>query len=450
MLDQQYFGSENYFSFIEQNFIPFHAVRGQKAGDELYEKFVIRATPTVLIINPDESEIDRIVGFGDTEEFNENMKEILKGTDTFASLLEQYNNNPDDILASFKLAKKYQDTYNRENAKLAVDIYKEIIEKENKAKNIGIPIEDTGEMVCIFEYAKYSLGAAMSSASDEGYRRKPEELLSFVKEFPESRLLKNAYRRMMIYFSNFAPEEERQEFYNEMVDKFPDDADMLYYYVNYCARQKTDIDKGLKFAEKMVTLKDKTNPYHMNAYAKLLALKDDGDKLENEYGKNYVIEKLRTYANDLRYYANFWLGQEENLESAKEMIELAIKMQPDRYYFKQTAASIYLKLDDEKNALKIYGPNYIKNIMDSDRELYYYARYWGGKEKNLKSALKAAKKAVELKAQPYYWQTLSIVNWKLKKYNDALSAIEEALKLSPENSRYKKQIEDIKKDMSNN
>ena len=131
------------------------------------------------------------------------------------------------------------------------------------------------------------------------------------------------------------------------------------------------------------------------------------------------------------------------------MIEIAVRLQPDRYYFKQTAASVYLKLDDEKNALKIYGPEYIKKNMENGRELYYYASYWARQEKNLKSALKAAKKAVELKSQPYYWQTLSTVYWKMKKYNDAVSAIEEALKLSPENTRYKKQLEDIKKEMSN-
>ena len=115
MLDQQFFGNDFYKSLVEDNFIPVHAVRGQELGDALYKKFAIRATPTVLIIDPDESEIDRIVGFGDAEVFAGNIKKVVKGTDTFASLLERHSENPDDILVTFKLARKYESTYNTEN-----------------------------------------------------------------------------------------------------------------------------------------------------------------------------------------------------------------------------------------------------------------------------------------------------------------------------------------------
>ena len=49
---------------LNDNFIAVHAVRGEKMGDELYEKFSVRATPTIVIAQASGQEIDRLIGYG--------------------------------------------------------------------------------------------------------------------------------------------------------------------------------------------------------------------------------------------------------------------------------------------------------------------------------------------------------------------------------------------------
>ena len=444
MLDQQFFGNDFYKSLVEDNFIPVHAVRGQELGDALYKKFAIRATPTVLIIDPDESEIDRIVGFGDAEVFAGNIKKVVKGTDTFASLLERHSENPDDILVTFKLARKYESTYNTEYINSAIELYKGILEKEDEAKNIGVPANDGDDMVSIYEFSKYALGAAQMYPA-----RNPEGLNAFIEEFPESKLGKNAFQRLGSYYAYSAKPEDSEAFFEKALSRFPDEKTIMNYFVSYCVRNKTNIEKGVEVAEKMVNALTSSDYYYINNYAQILALSDDEEKLNKEYGEDYAKSLLRNSASAMRYYANFWLQKEENLESARDMIEMAIKMQPETYYYKTTAASIYLKLGDEKAALKLYGPDYIKKRMDSDRECYSYANFWAGKETNLKSALKAAKQAVKLKPETYYyWNTLGNVHAKMKNYKEAVNALEKALEISPNNARVKKQLEDIKAEMA--
>jgi tetratricopeptide (TPR) repeat protein len=106
-----------------------------------------------------------------------------------------------------------------------------------------------------------------------------------------------------------------------------------------------------------------------------------------------------------------------------------------------------------KKALKIYGDKYRKmdekNLTErTSVHLYLYARDWARTGKNLKSALKAAKKSLELKETDYAWDTLSLVYWKMGKYQEALEAEEKALQLAGGKDKdYEKRIADIKADM---
>jgi len=60
----------------------------------------------------------------------------------------------------------------------------------------------------------------------------------------------------------------------------------------------------------------------------------------------------------------------------------------------------------------------------------------------------AAKKSIELKNDHNYWDTLSMVYWKMGKYQEAIEAEEKALQLAGgKNEGYEKQISDIKAEM---
>ena len=93
---------------------------------------------------------------------------------------------------------------------------------------------------------------------------------------------------------------------------------------------------------------------------------------------------------------------------------------------------------------KTFGPAYIADKMDEDRVLYSYASFWSRQGENLKSALKAAETCVKLKGQPYHWNTLADVHWKLGDLKAAKQALEEAMDLQPSNVYYRNRMKQLK------
>jgi tetratricopeptide (TPR) repeat protein len=147
-------------------------------------------------------------------------------------------------------------------------------------------------------------------------------------------------------------------------------------------------------------------------------------------------------------YANFWLDQKANEDSAVAMAELAHTLQPNSAYILRQLADVYLKTSHEDKALAIFGPEYLRGATGDANALYGYAYFWAGKGKNLESALEAANKTVELKpGTSYYWSTLSDVYLKMKNYPEALKAAEKAVELTEPTyqARMKQKVEAIKK-----
>jgi tetratricopeptide (TPR) repeat protein len=176
-------------------------------------------------------------------------------------------------------------------------------------------------------------------------------------------------------------------------------------------------------------------------------LKDNKDKAEEVYGKRFMEGRVSRLTSGLMQYASFWVGQKENTESAEEMMALALKIDPDRWYNFRTAAQNYIKLGKEEKALKLFGPDYAAKYQDDANVLNSYAMFWAQQGKNLESALEVSKRSVELQGAYYNWDTLATVYQKMKKYEDALKAAEKAHELADDQikARYGAKLQLIKK-----
>jgi tetratricopeptide (TPR) repeat protein len=85
--------------------------------------------------------------------------------------------------------------------------------------------------------------------------------------------------------------------------------------------------------------------------------------------------------------------------------------------------------------------------MNDASALYSYASFWASQQKNLDSALAAAKKSVELKPEQYsMWYGLYSVYYQMKNYPEAIKTIEKVIELAPDAMKetYKKQLEKVK------
>jgi tetratricopeptide (TPR) repeat protein len=439
LLVQQFYENKKFHDFLHSNFILYQATRGVGEGDAVYERFSIRATPTVLVLGSDGSEIDWHVGYGPPpEKFLERVEKSVKGIDTYKLLSEKYAKEPKNVEWVFKLAQKFDDRYDEEKA---TELYNKVLALDPDGKK-GMT-EYREEKVSYTEYAEFSLGALAI------YSRKsnPDPFKAFIKKYPESKMLRTAYSYLGSYYRRAGSKEDAARFFEEYTSKYPDDPSVLNSYVQRIIRDKDNVDRGIELAEKIKDImRYNPSPSYMRNLAELYSLKDEKDKAEDVYGKDFMEGRVSRLVYDLRDYVNFWVGQESNTESVEAMMELAVKMAPDNLYLMRAVADIYIKLGKPEKALEVFGPEYIKDYMDDSNTLYNYARFWGSLGKNLESALKAVKKSVELAEAPHKWDTLSLVYLKLKKYDEAMKAAEKAVETAGEQAgRYEKRIEEIKK-----
>jgi len=393
-----------------------------------------------MMIGSDGSEVDWHVGYSPPpDNFLEKLEQTLKGIDTFKSLSEKYAKEPKNVEVVFKLAGKYDRRYNKEKA---LELYQEVLTIDPEGK-MGTTDYDE-EKVTYTEYAEFSIGTM------KVYSRKsdPEPIKAFIKKYPESKMLKSAYGRLSYYYRARGSKEETTAFYEDYTSRWPEDPNVLSSYVSRIIRDKDNFDKGIELAEKIKDImKYNPDPSYMKSFAELHILKEDKDKAEEVYGETFMDRQVSNLFYNLIDYANFWVRKNSNLESAEEMIDLALKLKPDSGYGARRAAEIYIKLDKLDKALAVFGPEVIKGYMDQPSELSRYARFWANQGENLESALQAAKKSVELYPSDGTWDTVSQVYLKLKKYSEALKAVEKAVELADEGvkARYQNRIKQIKK-----
>jgi tetratricopeptide (TPR) repeat protein len=395
-----------------------------------------------MVLDGDGSEVDWIVGYGPPpEKFVEKLERILKGIDTFKVISEGYAKDPQNVETVFKLAQKYDDRYDEEKAK---ELYQEVLTLDPGGKKGTTEYED--QKVTFSEYAEYSLGALAVFARPMD----AEPMKAFIKKHPNSPLEKSAYQRLSYYYGYQAPKEEAKAFFEEYTSKYPDDPYVLSSYVTRIIRDKDNLDKGIELAEKIKEMmKYNPSPRYNKDLAELYMLEGEEDKANEAFGKDFMEGQVSNLSYYLTQYAEFWSKYKKNTDSAEEMIELAIKLNPDRWYYRQSAANIYLQLEKEDKALEVFGAAFAEKNKDDPDLLNSYAWFWANQEKNLESALDAAKRSVKMAESPYNLDTLAMVYQKMEDYDEAIKAEEKAIAVSEEEvkARFQNRLQQIKKAM---
>jgi tetratricopeptide (TPR) repeat protein len=377
-----------------------------------------------MILEPDSTEVDWFVGYSaPPEKYQEQVNRALQGIDTFQSLSIRYAKEPENVEVIFKLAGKYS---RRNKPEKAIELYKQMITIDPDGKK-GTT-EFNGQQVSYTENAEFNLGAmAMSS-------RPPDlaPLQAFIKKYHGGVLVKEAYTRLSSSYGRTATKEEATKFFEEYTARFPDDPDSYNAWVSRILFDKDPLDKGISLAQKAIELVEmakempRMNPYQ--SLAQLYLLKGDNAKASE------TADRMMKFASSLPAPSG----------PAREGAASPALM------FAPAAARIYSDAGQADKALAAYGPEFLKKIMSMAPLLGRYAQFWSSQNKNLESALEAAKKAAELTPDGYTaWNTLSQVYQKQKNYGEALKAAEKALSLAPDQppqikDSIKKNIEAIK------
>ncbi len=172
-----------------------------------------------------------------------------------------------------------------------------------------------------------------------------------------------------------------------------------------------------------------------------LPMSEESDKFYEDLVATFPEE-----SNLLVRYIEYRTRRETDIERGAEIVQKLIELDPESSWYRRVAAQFFLKAKREQDALNIFGDAYIGDFLDNTSALNGYAWFWALEEKNLKSALNAQLKAVEVDPDDdNLYDTLSMVYWKMKDHENALEAEERALSMNPLKS-YREQIEKIKAD----
>jgi len=310
------------------------------------------------------------------------------------------------------------------------ELYKKVLTMDLGGKTASYYDEDAKATIPYVEAAEFAL--AQSSAF--GQKPDPGPLRTFIKNHPTSPLLKNAYSYASYYYGQMASKEDAAEFFKEYTAKFPDDKNALESYVRRIIRDKDPLDKGIAMAEKLQELTGyPRNPDIQEELATLYGLKNEPDKADEAYGKDFIDSYLQTTMFALTGYANFWLDQDRNLASVEDVADVAaatVAAKKDApTYFLSQIAGIYAKLKKPDKALAVYGPAFAKQHWEDPSALASYASFWNRQAANLDGALEAAQRSVALRSDYSNNFTLAQILFKLKKYDEALRAAEKAVEL---------------------
>ncbi len=78
-------------------------------GKELIEHYKISGFPTIIFVDSDSNEIDRIIGYLPPENFLNELQRIQRGENTIADYIKKTTENPNDFDLWKALAGKYED-----------------------------------------------------------------------------------------------------------------------------------------------------------------------------------------------------------------------------------------------------------------------------------------------------------------------------------------------------
>jgi tetratricopeptide (TPR) repeat protein len=283
----------------------------------------------------------------------------------------------------------------------------------------------------------YTQAAEIQLAQEAFFSRNPDvaPFRAFIAKYPDSPLVKTAYMYLANYYVRSATAEEATKFFEEYTTKFPEDKAALSAYVQRIIRDKGPVDKGLAMAEKLKDMAGRPqNPNYQENLAHLYVLKNDPVKVNEEYGKDFAEDYVTTAIYALTGYADFWIGQGRNLESAEEMSDIAAAViragREAPSYMYSRVAELYAKLKKMDKALAFYGPEYAKANWDDENVQASYAGFWSQQGENLESALAAARRVVELSSGNHGNSTVARILFKMKNYPEALKAAERALELA--------------------
>jgi len=306
------------------------------------------------------------------------LEKILKGENTFEYLIATYNSDPANVELAVELSKKYFNMRKRE-AGLAI-LQKVVDEHAREARFTTIPYY-MDKQVNALEYAKYMLVSNVFMTND------PAPMMAFLKEYPDGDFTQNGYFMLGNYYMYQGDADEGEEFFEEAIEKYPDNARMLTEYIWFCANKKRNLEIAEEMADKVIGMTQVVfnDPY--NNRAMVLAAAEDSAQLKEQYGEKHLENRAAAFARELAQYSSFWISRKENEASALKAAEIALKLNPGSASRRYSLALSYARTGNMEKANEIFGRDFIEKHLDDATAVRLYTMFWTQQGENLDHVL---------------------------------------------------------------
>jgi thioredoxin-related protein len=224
-LDNKVYAKPDMYEFANAKQINYKIDAEKGEGVDFAKKYGIKGYPTVLFLNADGSEVDRIYGYVPLKDFVEMMKDYNKGVNTMSYLKKKLETNPDDIITNLKMADKLITMGENDAA------------KKNLQKIIDIDPQDLSGKV---PEAKYDL----ATLSDKEHI--VQNIQGFISDYPNSDKIKDAYITLAeTYYYTLNDKENADKTFNQVLLLFTNDDMVKSSYGQYLNSLAGDLaDKG--------------------------------------------------------------------------------------------------------------------------------------------------------------------------------------------------------------
>ena len=221
-LDSEFLALTEKFNSIKIN-------AGERDGSKIAEQYKVRGYPTVIFIDKDGTEIDRLIGYDTPDNYIPLVNDILEAFLT---------NNPDDNSTLYNIAKKYSD---RGEAEKANNFFKQFL--ENNPTNMEEEITS----------AEFLLAKAGWDNGDISGLQK------FIKDNPNSDNCMSAYQLIARFYTTESDTLMEIQTLKEMTEVFPESSSAMNSYAWRMTELNKNLDEALIIAKKGVELADESS-----------------------------------------------------------------------------------------------------------------------------------------------------------------------------------------------
>lgn len=329
--------------FVAGKFVSLRVTVTDKDYKQYRKDFSVRGTPTVLFLDDQGKEIDRLVGFdGKKDEYFQTLKDYAAGKNTLTALLPQIEKSPEDVDLNYKMAQKYLDRYELDKAQ---PYFEKVLELD--------PEDQKG----------YGIEATYQIALNEARTNKNiEPLKAFIATQLEEKYLVTAYSTLAFHHQRQRENDQMVATYEEALAKLPENPRLM-----------------LSFASSIFLNKIESQ------YEKGLALNEKAKELDPEL-------ELSTYYNMVQYYQNI-----KDSEKLVETFEEAIQKWPDNTGLKSYFAGTIFRnrIESQYDRGIALGEEIVETIPQAGYYWYTLGQLYQAKGVQDKAAA-ALKKALEL------------------------------------------------------